>query len=127
MKKIYHNYLLREDAINGMYRSWPYTEDNKKKCAKLLSDPELFETSWIKMVKDWKYSAEHNLSNSSINHQARIWQATCCYLFWVNDECVVAAWRDLDINVRKEANSVADVIYEYWYQNIYNINLFSNA
>lgn len=112
MKQIYHPYYIWEDFKNGMYEIpvKPYSEILIKNCIELLSNQELFFEVSLKVLNNWKYASEHNLSNKSINRQAWIGQASCCLEYKAQEIVTREVWGRLDTITRIYANKTADKI-----------------
>lgn len=119
MKQIFHPYWLWEDYQNGFYNiEVNYSETEEYALATqardLLADSERFREVALKVVVEWHYSTEQNLSNAARNRQAWVGQAACCYELKVPDWITKFGWRMLTIEQQNEANSVADSVIEKW-------------
>lgn len=79
MKKIWHHWEKWECYKHGFYNSSPpsgiSSDQAKEMYRKFLSDLNKFENALKKVIKEWKYSCEHFLTNSSINKIAWLGQA----------------------------------------------------
>lgn len=80
--RIYHPWWLWECYKAGFYSAIPPNGKTKEQCkeeyAIFLSDIELFNYSMDEVIKTWKYSSEHFLSNPSINRIAWLGQSSMC-------------------------------------------------
>jgi galactokinase/mevalonate kinase-like predicted kinase len=80
--RIYHPWWLWECYKAGFYSTIPPDGKTKEQCkeeyAIFLSDIELFNYSMDEVIKTWKYSSEHFLSNPSINRIAWLGQSSMC-------------------------------------------------
>jgi len=80
--RIFHTHDLWECEKAGFYKT---TMDGmtKKECeeayAEFLSDSERFSDALAKLIKEWKHSCEHYLTNNSMNRIAWLGQAAMCY------------------------------------------------
>lgn len=115
--RIYHHYEKWEDFHNWLYKFWECTEEIKEKCYDLFVNLEELEMYMKRVVDEWKYSAEQQMSNPSRNKQAWLWQAACCMKCWANEDNVKEVWRMLSEEEMQKANWVADKIISY-YKNI---------
>lgn len=117
--RIYYPFWLWEDFKHGLYDI--ETTYNEKQVAELiqkakdlLSNSKLFEYAALKVIKEWKHSAEVNLSNPSRNRQAWIGQASCCYYWHIPEYITKMGWRLLSESQQAEANGVADLVIKKW-------------
>lgn len=119
MKRIYHHYEKWEDFKCGFYNN--ITGENKEKLIlkviELFSNPALTETYMRKVINEWNYSCEHNLSNISLNRIAYIGQAACCLYASVPCTITMNAWNKIDIVYRDIADNIANKIIKEWEQN----------
>ena len=114
MKRIYHHYLKWEDYKNGMYET--STPDNEDELIllgiSLLTHSDVFYNICIKILKEWKYSADVNLSNPSSNRKAWLGQAACNYAHGITELTTRKCWAELTESERIEANRVAKIIID---------------
>lgn len=61
---------MKKDEAEEVYRSF-------------LSNPNEFDIALCKVITEWKYSCEHNLSNESMNRIAWLGQACLAYKFGI--------------------------------------------
>jgi hypothetical protein len=66
------------------------------------------------VVREWKHSAEVNMSNIGCNRQAWLGQAACCYATGAPDFVTKMAWRSLTDEQRAAANQAADNVIKEW-------------
>lgn len=106
MNRIYHPYWLWEDYLNGMYRG---SVDKAKinKCSKLLSDTECFSKALEMVLKEWVFSSDVNLSNTSQNRLAWLGAAACCISIGANEKTTRLGWARLNEQQRLKANTTA--------------------
>ena len=80
--RIFHTYDKWEAIEYNFYGSThkKYTKIQcEYKCAELLADLQEFESVLQKIIKEWVYSCEHNLTNKSMNRIAWLGQAALAY------------------------------------------------
>lgn len=73
-----------------------------------------FEAAMKKVVDQWEYSCEANLTASSINHQAWIGHAGCAINHNAPEDITRLAWRTLTQEQQDLANQAADNAIAYW-------------
>lgn len=80
--RIFHTYKEWECYRAGFYNT---TKEGMKKeqCEEayreFLSDPKRFGATLAKVIKEWKHSCEHYLTNGAMNRIAWLGQAAACY------------------------------------------------
>jgi hypothetical protein len=119
IQRIYHHYLKWEDWQNGMYRSTIQADDAEAEeliqyAFSLLSSPKSLYASMSSVVLDWPIASEVNLSHKSINRQAWLGQAACCYEHQVPEHLTKQAWHRLTLLQQDKANAIADRIIREW-------------
>ena len=121
MKRVFYPYDLWEDYQNGMYNE---DKNNRQlridKALKLFDDLDLLYFYMKKVVKTWVYATEHNLTNSSMNHQAWLGQCACSLFFGIHEDETRQAWGLLTDEQRQLANNVADKVYNEWKESYLN-------
>lgn len=116
MKTKYYRYELWEDYQNGMYRTETENSEERIQLAvELFKNTDELYNSMKYVAFNWKISAEVNLTNTSINHQAWLGQASQCYKNKCTDMETIQAWHLLTENERQEANDIADRVYYEWF------------
>lgn len=90
-----------------------------EKAVEFTGNHKLYGKWMIEVVKNWKYSCEHNLSNTTQNRQAWIGHAACALAFQCPEDIVRQAWWLLTDKQRELANKEADKAIKYWEKNIY--------
>lgn len=120
MKRVYHPYWKWEDYKNGLYNNIEdaFTEQETEFLAnlakELLCDSEAFNFVASKVISEWKFAAEENLTNDSRNRQAWIGQASCCYALFVPEFITKYGWHLMTPEQQTEANRVADSVIAKW-------------
>lgn len=119
MERIYHPYDKWEDYKAGFYDnvSGKNKDELIKKVIELFSNPELTKVYMMKVIDEWNYSCEHNLTNYSMNRIAYIGQAACCLYSKVPCYITMNAWNKVDYNLRNEADKIANLIIKQWEKN----------
>jgi hypothetical protein len=118
--RIYHPYWKWEDYQHGLYNNVEdaFTEQEIEFLAGLakdvLTDSEIFGFISMKVVSEWKYASDENLSNDSRNKQAWIGQASCCYVLGVPEFITKYGWHLMTFEQQTEANRVADLAIKKW-------------
>ena len=128
MKRIYHPYNLWEDYREGFYDNCS-GKDKKDKILKVLemfNDAELTESNMRRVIEEWKYSCEHNLTNESMNKIAYIGQGACCLNANIPSTITMEAWSLLSSEVQERSNMIAKKIILEWENNNKRIQLCLN-
>lgn len=115
--KIYHPYWVWEEVKYNMWGTVDNTEEFLQKAIKFTGDHKLYGKWMKKVVKDWKYSCEHNLSNTEQNRRAWIGHAAAAYAFGCPEDIVRQAWWWLTDEQRVLANLQADKAIKLWEKN----------
>lgn len=119
MDRIYHPYYLWEDVNNGILKedfSQKEIELLTNKAKSLLINSELFYNTALKVICNWKYSSEQQLSNIQRNRRAWLGQASCCYKYKIPEFITKYAWRMMAESEQNEANKVAEDVITIWEQ-----------
>ena len=119
MSRIWINYELWEDHKNGMYSKNKQDEQVKLSVVNMFKKQAVFFELAMQMVSLWPYSADHNLSYFKSNRQSYLGQATACFRFDSNIRTTTEAWNELTLDEMKKANFIADLVLEYYDQEIY--------
>jgi ParB-like chromosome segregation protein Spo0J len=114
--RIFHTYDKWECFKAGFYENkkegWTDIEC-KNEFIRIISDLDAFEEGIIGVMKNWKHSCEHYLTNKSMNRIAWIGQAAVCYLSGVPSN-YSSAWFDIPENKQQRANSLALLYLNDW-------------
>lgn len=114
IKRIWHPYWLWEEVKFNMWGTPIDGEDMLKKAVKFTGDHKLYGKWMMKVVKEWKYSCEHNLSCLEQNRQAWIGHAAVALAFKCPEDITRLAWWQLTDRQRELANKEADKAITYW-------------
>ena len=83
MKRIYHTWDKWESFYSGFFNTKPpkgiTPKQAEEKYRELLSDPEEFARICARIIEEWPYSCEHNLTNKTLNRIAWMGQAALAY------------------------------------------------
>ena len=116
INRIYHPWDLWEDHKNGFYDniSGKNKKDMINKVVEVFTNSELTEKLMTKVVKEWKYSCEHNLTNYQMNRVAWLGQAACCIFAGIPCTITMEAWSLVEKDKRDIADSIAEKIIKEW-------------
>lgn len=116
MERIYHHYEKWEDHKHGFYDN--VSGKNKKelinKVIEMFSDSELTKKYMRRVITEWKYSCEQNLSNSSMNKIAYLGQSACCLYANIPSTITMEAWSLVDKDKRNKADEIARNLIKEW-------------
>lgn len=127
MKRIYHKYELWEDFKNGFYDNCTNNNQRltfKEDVHKLFKSEKLTHKYMNKVLDEWVYSCEHNLTNTSMNRIAYLGQAACNIYAKVPNLITMEAWKELEITVRDRSDNIAELLIKKWEQEIRFKNTF---
>ena len=116
MKRIYYNYKYWEDWKLGFYDncSGNVKKEKIKKVIELFNNEDLTIKYMQKVIKEWKYSCEHNFSNPSLNKIAYLGQAACCLYSNIPNTVTMEAWSFLDKKIQLRSDKIAKGIINKW-------------
>lgn len=119
MKRIYHPYNLWEDYKYGFYDNCSGSEKQNKidKAIEMFNSESLTRKYMNKVVDEWKYSCEHNLTNESLNKIAYIGQAACCLYADIPNTITMEAWSKLSKDVQNRSDEIAKEVINKWENN----------
>ena len=124
MDRIWHPYYLWEDYKSGFYKSECQLskEEQIDLSKKLFEDKKDFEKILKKIITEWKYSCEHNLTNESLNKIAWLGQAACAYKYKISNDISREGYNLLSKKDKQEADKIAERMYTRW-ETEYLLNL----
>ncbi len=128
MKQIFHPFHLWEDHKHKFYNNNCDNKEQKvKSVINLFSSEELTTIYMNRVIEEWRYSCEHNLTNDSMNKIAYLGQAACA--LYDNVPCIVTmnVWRSLPIDIRLRADEIAKQTLIKWIQNQKSRSTFANG
>lgn len=107
--RIFHTFDKWEAVKYDFYEQTHRTLTPKQceyKYKELLSNPEEFDSVLEVITREWQYSCEHNLTNSSLNRIAWLGQAAVAYKYKVPSR-FSSGWTMLTKEEQDKANEVA--------------------
>lgn len=114
IKRVYHPYWLWEEVQHNMWGKVSNRKQYLQKAICFTGDHVLYGLFMRKVVDEWKYSCEHNLSDKSQNRQAWIGHAACAYAIQCPEDIIREAWGHLTDEQRILANNQADIAIKIW-------------
>jgi len=114
--RIYHTFDKWEAVDYGFFEESHKTLTPiqcEYKYKELLTNLSEFERILDKVLNEWKYSCEHNLTNSSMNRIAWLGQAAVCYKYNVPSK-YSGGWSLLTKDEQKAANLIAFKYLNKW-------------
>jgi len=129
MKRIYHHYTKWEDYKAGFYGniSGKNKELLMQKVKEMFSSTDLTRENMLRVINEWKYSCEHNLTNPSLNRIAYIGQGACCLYAEIPSMITMNVWSSLDNMTRINADKIALITIKEWEQKKKLENIFQNG
>jgi len=123
MERIYHRYEYWECFKAGFFKNISGEEKKRlsKKVIELFNDPKKTELFMLKVISDWVYSCEHNLTNLGLNRVAWLGQSACCIYAKIPYSITMENWRFVDDDKKIIACEIAERIIKE-----YEINLTKN-
>ena len=116
MRRFYHRYENWECWKNGFFNniSGENKKDHIENVISIFSNTNKTEELMKRVVSEWPYSTEHNLSNISLNRVAWLGQAACCIHSKTPCTITMEAWHLVSKENRDIADSIASkIISEY--------------
>jgi hypothetical protein len=116
IKRMYHSWEKWEDYKAGFYDNVSGKDKIEmiEKVVYLFSTPELTREYMTKVIKQWFYSCEQNLTNNGMNKVAYIGQAACCIYADIPSTVTMEAWSSVPAEFKKTADSIAMEVLEEW-------------
>jgi hypothetical protein len=116
MERIYHEWDKWECYEAGFFSS--LIKGNKQEltdlCISLYKNQEDFKFICNSIIKEWKYSCEHNLTNDSLNKIAWLGQSACAKKFGICSDISREAFNHLNVFEQGIANGIADNCIKEW-------------
>ena len=114
--RVYKPYYVWEDWINGMWRKVDKKEESKYLdwAIKFTGNHVEYGNAMELVIKEWKNTMLHNLTNQSINKRAFLGHCACCYNSKCPEYIVRMAWKLLTETQRIEADSIAQKHIDNW-------------
>lgn len=114
MRRIYHPYTKWEEIKFNM---WGTVSDKNlflKKAIDFTGNHELYGSWMSKVIKDWKYSCENNLTDTTQNRKAWLGHAAVAYAIQCPENIVREAWGMLSQEQKDLANNEAEKAIIQW-------------
>lgn len=110
MERIYHRYEYWECFKEGFFRNVSGEERKKlsKKVIELFEDSKQTEIFMQKVIDNWIYSCEHNLTNISMNRVAWLGQSACCLYAKIPYSVTMENWRYVSKEKADKACEIAE-------------------
>jgi hypothetical protein len=115
--RIYHPYWLWEETAHNMWGSVRDREEYLQRAIEFTGDHSQYGAAMLEVVRNWKYSCEHNLSNATQNRKAWIGHAACAFRFRCPEDIVRQAWGHLSDEQQRLANKEAEKAIAFWEMN----------
>tara|TARA_R110000868_G_scaffold280617_2_gene540996 strand:+ start:273 stop:668 length:396 start_codon:yes stop_codon:yes gene_type:complete len=114
MERIYHRYEYWECYKAGFFKNVSGAEKTKlsKKVIELFENSEKTELFMNKVINEWQYSCEHNLTNLALNRVAWLGQSACCLFNKIPYSITMENWRFVSEEKRNLACEIAEKIIE---------------
>ena len=117
INQIFHHFSKWEDYKAGFYnRSCFNDKEHIEKSVKLLSNQKEFYSYAKRVIDEWVYSCEQNLTDPSLNKIAYIGQSACCLANGTPAFVTRNAWWFIDDKDKELANKTAMKILNEWKQ-----------
>ena len=97
-----------------MWRKAENREQMLNEAIDFTGDAERYGAAMLRVIREWSYSCEHNLSNISQNRKAWIGHAACALEKGFCEDVVREAWGHLSEQQQREANAKAQQAIEEW-------------
>ena len=117
--RTYHPYWKWEETRFNMWGKVNDREYFLKKMIEFTGNHNKYGNAMLKVIREWKYSCEHNLSDISQNRRAWLGHAACALKYKCPEDIVRQAWSYLSDEQRILANEKADKAINYWENKIY--------
>jgi|TARA_Y100000310_G_scaffold342084_1_gene443694 hypothetical protein len=126
--RVYHHYTKWEDHKYGFYDncSGELKGEKIKAVVRMFNSKNLTVKYMNRVIDEWKYSCEHNLTNPSMNKIAYIGQGACCLYAQVPNTVTMEAWNLLDKNTQDRSDAIAKKVIDKWTKENEGIQLCLN-
>jgi len=116
IKRMFHHYEKWEEYKFGMWRNISLDERAIfiKRTAELMRDSQKFKSAMRRVIIEWPYSREANLTSAATNRQAWLGHAGCCLLTSSPEDTTRLGWHTLNQKEQDEAKGVADEVIAEW-------------
>lgn len=114
MSEIWHPFWAWEEVKFNM---WGDVENKKEfldMAVKFTGNHELYGNWMMKVVNEWPYSCQHNLTKKGINKKAWVGHAAVAMAIQCPEDIVRSAWGLLTEDQQRLANMKAEEAINYW-------------
>lgn len=127
-KQIYHPWHKWEDHKNGFYFNMSGVERENRihDVVNMFMHDEKTREFMLRVINEWKFSCEHNLTNPAINKVAYIGQSAACLYCGAPNTVTMEAWSLVPKEHQEKANEIAKECIEIWKANNKKIQLCLN-
>lgn len=110
----FHPYWKWEEVRHNMWGKVKQRNTYLSMAVIFTGNADLYGEWMRKVVDEWRFSCEHNLSNKEQNRKAWIGHAACALFFKCPEDVVREAWSHLSEDQQLAANNKAQEAIEYW-------------
>jgi hypothetical protein len=125
MNRIYHPFWLWEDYKCGFYDN--VTGEKKTQyidgIIRMFNSESETRKNMLRVINEWVYSCQHNLTNLSLNRIAYIGQGATCLYCGAPSTITMEAWSLLTKEVQMRSDKIALEVIEEWETKNKNIQL----
>ena len=115
IKQLFHHFSKWEDYKHGFYDTTCFNmQEEIYKSVELLSNQDKFYKYAKKVIMEWAYSCEQNLTDPSMNKIAYIGQSACCLANRTPSFATRNAWSYMEEKDQRAANKTARKILKEW-------------
>ena len=114
IKRIYHPYWLWEETKYNLWGHVASHDEWLRKAIRFTGDYKLYGKWMRKVIKNWKYSCEHNLSNLESNRKAWLGHAAIALAIRCPEYITREAWGYLSEKQQNFANKEAQKAIDLW-------------
>ena len=120
--RVYHPWYKWEDYEHGFYdnMSGAKGDEMRARVEELFASKSKTKMYMLKVVGEWKYSCEHNLTNETMNKVAWLGQAACAMYANVPATITMSAWSSLPEKHRDQADKIACEVIAHWATKIWS-------
>jgi hypothetical protein len=120
MNRIYHPHDVLEEHKHGMWKTILGAERERllAQAIEFTGNAQRYGTYMMRVVREWRYSCEHNLTCSDMNRQAWVGHAACCLALGCPEDITRCAWHCLTQQQQDEANAQADKAIQFFENNL---------
>lgn len=117
MNRVWHHHSLWEEVPAGLWRTGPDLFDFAAALS-LMQDTARWSAAMRKVVGEWPYSCEQNLSHTEHNRVAWLGQAAVCLATGQPSIVTRKTWWQLPRTGQDAANTAATAAITYWEESL---------